>query len=198
MSKITRETVDDILSNCGFVKEPRKPNLFLVGKARTVTPAFYCRMLRKRGKVHLGGGVGLFLPEFETMWRDTISREDRRIDATLPLGMLIDNYLELIEGGALGYYELEDDIGGAAYQIYELASRLPASLDALDKALLDGELLGQPVSNYLHIFDYNKDDNLYFRKSVCFVRWFMEKFPQFADHLQQCLTARQWQRLGMR
>lgn len=196
MSKIARDSVYDILSGCGFVREPGKPDLFLVEKPRTVTPAFYCRLLRRQGQVQISGGVGLFFREFEKIWSDSISREDRRIDATLPMGMLIDNYLELIEGDALGYYDIED-IEYTARQIYDLTSRLPASPIALDKALSERELLGKPVSNYLHIFDYHEDDNLYFRKSVCFVHWFMERFPHYAGHMRQCLTGRQLQRLGL-
>lgn len=196
MSKIVRESVRDILSDCGFVTEPGKPGLFLVEEARTVTPAFYCRLLRRRGKVHLGGGVGLFFRDFEKMWSNSISREERRIDFTLPLIMLIDNYLELIDGDALGYYDLED-LDDPARQIYDLTRRLPASPNALDNALAEGELLGKPVSNYLHIFAYNEDDNLYFRKSSCFIHWFMENFPQFAEHMRQCLTGPQLQRLGL-
>jgi hypothetical protein len=196
MNKITRESVYDILSDCGFAAVPGKPGLFLVEEARTVTPAYYCSLLRRRGKVQLSGGVGLFFREFEEMWRDSISKEDRRIDATLPVGMLIDNYLELIDGAALRYYGLED-LKYAACQIYGLASRLPASPIALDKALSEGKLLGKPISSYLHIFGYHEDDNLYFRKSVCFVHWFMEKFPHYASHMRQCLTRPQLQRLGL-
>jgi len=194
MSKIVRESVHDILSNCGFVSEPGKPRLFLVEEPRTVTPAFYCTLYRRRGKVHLGGGVGLYFREFEEMWSASISKEERRIDFTLPIIMLIDNYLELIEGGALRYYDPED-IEDAASQIYNLASQLPTSPEALGKALSDRELIGKPVSNYLHIFDYNASDDLYFRKSVCFVHWFMERFPAYAWHMRQCLTSRQSQRL---
>lgn len=197
MSKIARESVHDILSNCGFISEPGRPNLFLVEKARTVTPAYYCSLLRKQGKVQLSGGLGLFFREFEDMWSSSISRDDRRIDATLPLIMFISNYLELIDGAALRYYDLED-IKHAARQIYDFTSRLPFSPIALDKALSEGELLGKPVSSYLHIFGYHEDDNLYFRKSACFVHWFMEKFPHFAEHMRRCLTGQQLQRLGLK
>jgi len=196
MSKIARESVYDVLSNCGFVRGPGKRGLFLIEEARTVTPAYYCSLLRKQGKVQLSGGLGLFFREFEEMWSDSISKEDRRIDATLPIGMLVDNYLELIDGAALRYYDLED-IKYAARQIYDFTSRLPASPIALDKALSEGELLGKPVSNYLHIFGYHEDDNLYFRKSVSFVHWFMEKFPHFAEHMRQCLSGPQLRRLGL-
>lgn len=153
-------------------------------------------MLRRQGKIQLSGGLGLFFREFEKIWSDSISKEERRIDATLPIGMLIDNYPELNESGALRYYDLED-IDYAARQIYDLTRRLPASPAALDKALAEGKLLGKPVSDYLHIFDYNKDDNLYFRKSVCFVHWFIENFPDYATHMRRCLTDRQLQRLGL-
>lgn len=197
MSKIARESVYDILAGCGFVAVPGKPGLFLVEEPRTVTPAFYCTLLRRQGKVQLSGGIGLFFREFEKIWSDSISREERRIDATLPIGMFISNYLELIESEALRYYDLED-LEDAARQIYDLTRRLPASPDAFDKALSESELLGGPVSNYLHIFDYNEDDDLYFRKSACFIHWFMETFPKFAEHMRQCLTGSQLRRLGLR
>jgi len=196
MSTIVRNSVYDILSDCGFVAVRRKPGLFLVEEPQEVTPAFYCTLLRRQGKVQLSGGVGLFFREFEKMWRDSISREEARIDTTLPIGMFISNYLELIESAALRYYDLED-IDYAARQIHDLTRRLPDSLDAFDEALSDGELLGKPVSNYLHIFDYNEDDDLYFRKSACFIDWFMKTFPQFAEHMRQCLTGRQLKRLGL-
>jgi hypothetical protein len=144
-----------------------------------------------------GNPIGLFFREFEEMWSDSISREDRRIDTTLPVIMFISNYLELNDNAVLRYYDPEE-IKYAACQIYDLTSRLPASPIALDKTLSEGELLGMPVSNYLHIFDYHEDDDLHFRKSVCFVHWFMESFPHFAEHMRQCLTGRQLQRLGLR
>jgi hypothetical protein len=196
MSKIARESVHDILSSCGFVAAPGKAGLFLVEEARTVTPAYYCSLLRRGGRVQLSGGVGLFFREFEEMWSDSISKDDRRIDATLPLIMLIDNYLELIDSAALRYYDLKG-IEYASCQIYDLINRLPTSPIALDKALSEGQLLGKPVSNYLHIFGYHEDDNLYFRKSACFVHWFMERFPHFAGHMRQCLTGPQLRRLGL-
>jgi hypothetical protein len=194
---ITQESVDDILSNCGFVREPGKPgHLFLVEAPGTVTPAFYSMLFRRRGEAHLGGGVGLFFREFEKMWSDSLSREERRIDATLPLGMLIDNYLELIDAGTFRYSGLEG-IEDAGRRIYDFTRRLPASPEAFDKALSEGKLLGKPVSDYLHIRGYNEDDDLYFRKSVSFVHWFIETFPQFAGHLRQCLTGSQLRRLGL-
>jgi len=194
---IAQESVDAILSNCGFIRESARPGrLFLVEEPRTVTPAFYCNVFRRRGKAHLGGGVGLFFRDFEKTWRDSLSQEERRIDATLPLGMLIDNYPELIEAGIFRYSDLEG-IRDAGRRIYDFTRRLPASPDAFDKALSDGELLGIPVSDYLHIRGYNEDDNLYLRKSVRFVHWFMETFPHFATHLLQCLTSYQLRRLGL-
>lgn len=196
MNKITQEAVHDILSDCGFVAVPGKPNLFLVEEARTVTPAFYCRLLRRQGRVQLSGGAGLFFREFEKTWGDSISREERRIDYTLPIIMLISNYIELIEGNALRYYDLEG-IGDAAYQIYNLIRRLPDSLEAFDKSLADGKLLGESVYKYFHIFDYHDSDSLYFRKSACFVHWFIEKYPQFSRRMRQSLTGRQLQRLGL-
>lgn len=196
MSKAIPESVADILLDCGFVRHSGKPALFLFEEPGAVTPAFYCDLLRKQGKVQLSGGIGLFFTKFEETWNEHISGEEKRIDGTLPIIMLISNYLELIDSGALRYYDLID-LRYSAQHIYNLARKLPASPIALDKALSKGILLDKPVSDYLHIFDYNDDENLYFRKSAHFVHWFIEQYPNFAHHMCQCLTQRQAQRLGL-
>jgi hypothetical protein len=180
----------------GFVRLSGNPTLFLVGQPKVVTPAFYCSIFKRAGAIQLGGGVGLFVHDFEIMWRDSLSKEDARLDATLPLIRLVDNYLELSDGGALRFYDIEN-IKIAGQQIYDLVRQLPSSLDELAEALEKGKLLDHPVSDYLHIFDYYDDGNIYFRKSSRFVYWFIDAFPQLSTQLLRCLSASQLRRLGL-
>lgn len=196
MTRILRDSVHEVLTSNGFVRYSGKYGLFLIGEARTVTPAFYCLVLRKRGEVRLGGGIGLFFSEFERTWAASLSMEDRRNDATLPLIMLIDNYPKLIEGGVLKYSGIPG-VEEAARQLYDFVRRLPDTIESFSDALSRKNLLGIQISEYLHIFDYHDSDNLYFRKSKSFVYWFIEAYPQLTEQLCQCLSHRQRQRLGL-
>ena len=196
MTKVDQASINKVLLKNGFTRQQKKSDLFLIGEPRPVTPAYYCRIVRKQGKVRLGGAIGLFFSEFEVIWNLSLSNKERRIDLTLPIIMLIDNYRELIESDVFRYSGLVG-IYNSVGRIYNLTSQLPNSMEELDEVLIEGSLIGKPVHDYLHIFDYYDDDNLYFRKSSSFVYWFIESFPQFAEHLRQCLTSCQRQRLRL-
>lgn len=197
MSIISRRLINQRLVESGFTKIIGKQNLFLTSNPSEVTPAFLCNVFRRNGKVSVGGAVGLYFTEFEELWEKSISKEERRIDATLPLVMLIENYRELDHAGVLRYLE-SSQLRVVMSHIHELISHLPNSIVDFEKSLIGNTLLGINISTYLHIFDYHSDDNLYFRKSICFVRWFMNNYPHLAEHLSKCLTTNQKERLGLR
>jgi hypothetical protein len=147
--------------------------------------------------VAIGGAVGLFFPEFESIWANSISKEENQIDTTLPIVKLIENFNCLIDSGILRYNEL-DSIGRSASIIYDFISFFPKSIDEFYEVLLCKELLGKSFSSYLHIVNYNDDDNLYYRKSVSFIYWFIKTYPQYSERMYECLSHDQQQRLGFR
>lgn len=197
MTAIDRKTILGLLEECGLARSPFDVGLFLVNGSKVISPAYRLNIVRKRGRVRFGGAIGLYFRDFEALWRTSLSSRERKIDATLPLVMLIDNYAYLIDRGVFDYTDRVEELSVRAAAVCSLVRQLPQSIEEFDKCLLDKHILGKNISEYTHIFDYNDDFNLYYRKSVSFIGWFAETWPESAEHLRSCLTLRQLQRLGI-
>jgi transposase len=137
----------------------------------------------------------LYFGDFEKGWRASLTTEERRNDATLPLIMLLDNFSELIGTDFFEYTDSETSLRRHCETIYEICNRFPRSIDELDAALSRRELVGKPLAEFVHIFDYHNDRDLYFRKSVEFVRWFCRTWTSRCPRLLDCLTDRQRHRI---
>lgn len=198
MTNIDSQSPNVALELAGFCRSSRTTKLFLIDDKSPITPAYYCLVNRKKGKVQFGGGFGTYFREFEQLWHDSLSREERKLDLTLPLIMSIDNYLELVDEEVFRFSDTFDEILDHALRIYNFCLKFPKSIEEFDKALMDGAMLGKRVSDYLHMFDYYESDNLYFRKSASFVRWFADAWPEQAPHMHRCLTSSQLERLALR
>jgi hypothetical protein len=197
MTAINNHLFFSVLQASGFYRDSSASNLFLIDKSQPVTPAYRCRINRKGGRVQFGGSYGMYFLEFERTWRDSLTKAERKLDFTLPLVMLIDNYMELVENGVFTFSECLSEVSQYASQLYRTCLKLPMSIGEFNIALIDQTMLGKPLSDYLHIFDYHADGDLYFRKSERFVRWFADTWPEQAQALYRCLTASQRKRLAL-
>lgn len=187
--------VDYALRQVGFSCLPTVPKLYLVNWDSDVSPAYYATPIRRRGKVQLGGGVGIYFREFEEQWNSAASRADLKTEFTLPLIMLIDNYLLLIRRGVFEFTNQADEVIEHASEIFGLCSSLPCSIEDFVQSLTLGKIGGKRISDYLHIFAYHENDDEFLRKSVGFVHWFINKWPQHAEALRKCLTQEQLMRI---
>lgn len=192
---VIEQDVDVAIFNSGFNQLLGYNRLLLIGDMNVINPAFYCRLIKRRHQVRLGGGLGIFFGDFEHIWTKAISAKERKLDSTLPIVMLIDNFIELIDDRVFRYVDAPC-IEHSLRKVYTLTLRLPRTLDEFVTVLETKTLLGKPLHSYLHIRDYNEDSNLYLRKSVEFVNWFVQTYPEFADKLIECLTPRQIERVG--
>lgn len=194
--KIGKDIIIRALESSGFARSPFDERLFTINGTSLIAPAYYLNIVRKRNMIRLGGAIGLYFADFENEWRAFLSREERKIDATLPLIMLIDNYAQLININIFNYTNDTAEIYESAKEIYDLANLLPKTMRDFDGCLLSKEIVYHKISDYTHIFDYNNDKNLYFRKSVEFIHWFSRNHPEYAEHLFDCLTERQKKRIS--
>lgn len=197
MTDISTKSLYTALELAGFHRSTVRPRLFLTDGGSTVSAAFYCGEVKRRGQIRFSGGVGVVFPEFEDKWNASLSKKEQREDSTLPLIMALDNFEYLIENRVFRYSNNFDDLLTSARHINVLCSKLPSSIDEFGSALGECRLLGKPVSEYLHIFDYHADDNLYFRKSSEFILWFLDRWPNLADQMYKCLSGAQQKRLGI-
>ena len=196
MSSLSKALVDATLQNVGFSKSFRS-DLFLLHPGSSVSPG-YCRtIIRRAGEIKLSGGVGTYFPEFEDIWRRSLLTQERRLDYTLPLIMLVENFAELVDAGTLESVDNANELTERCRSIYFLCEKFPKSIEDFCLILNKGEMVGKRFSDYLHIFDYFDDDSLYLRKSIAFIHWFIELWPNFEEKMYECLTAAQRRRLSV-
>lgn len=189
-----RKEIYSALYMAGFSQGPRN-QLFVVDCDLPVTPAYACNIISKKGKFILSGAIGIYVKEFESIWLGSLSSDERLIDRTLPVIMAIENYIELINLGVFDTINEFDDAIDLSLCIYRFCKNFPASKNEFHKALISGQVVGRPVSEYLHIVDYFDDDNLYLRKSVAFIRWIDINWPELSQDMRRCLTRSQLRRL---
>ena len=195
MTLIQKDLLDSVFASVGFYNGTR-PNLFFTDKDRPIIPSYYRTILRKSGKPSLSGGIGLYFTEFEKEWRRLLTPDERRLDCTLPLITMIENFPILLEGGVFKPADNSIDLADRVIKIYDLCRELPRTVDEFCQCLQRSELLGRPVSEYVHIYDYFDNHNLYLRKSTSFVLWFTRASPHCASDMYQSLTISQRRRLG--
>lgn len=196
MSAINDPSVVAALQFAGFSPCARKSGLFLLNGDLPVTPAFLCLTIRRNRKIRLSGGVGLYFQEFECLWDESISKSEKRAGFTLPLIMDISNYMTLIDNHVFSFADEFEEIADHARHVYNLCLKLPCSIEEFDQILISRKLIGKNVHNYFHI-GYHEDDDIFFRKSVGFIRWFSNRWPEFSQHMHRCLTEYQLERLKL-
>jgi hypothetical protein len=180
----------DALRSVGFhscIKH--RSNFFLVSEDADLSPAFMCRLVKRGGYVRYGGTFGIYFREFERTWRSSLSPLDKRLDHTLPLAMLIDNYMGLIDDGVFEYIDVAAYARPKSASIFRLCSRLPRSWPEFVNAVNENSLLGRPVSLYLHIAPYRGKDDLYAQKSIAFIKWLSNSCAAAAEPLFRRLSA---------
>jgi hypothetical protein len=197
MNHMDKRWMYQTLCTIGFVQSADHANLFFIDAERELTPAYSCMISRKNHRVRWGGGVGLYFREFERDWRKSLSAVQRRADVTLPMTMLLDNYVRLLGDEFFSYEGDQNEICVRARLLYRLCALFPKSIHEFMLALESKEIVGKRISDYMHIFDYHVGDSLYLRKSVAFVHWFTEKWPSSTDKIYACLTDAQRRRLNV-
>lgn len=184
------------LTRAGFHR-PRKdrPTLFVVDDSKSVSGAYYCALHRRQRMVRFGGGIGLYFKDFERMWENSVSSDEKRLDHTLPIILAIGNFMPLIDSGALDFFCDMSTMFDNAKNIHTSVFALPQSFEELSTSLSMCALLDIPINEYLHLFYYSTDESLYFRKSKTFISWLADSRPEIACLLYGCLTAHQKARL---
>jgi len=195
MTAVNDRSVMVALQLAGFSPCSTNPRLFLVDGNLSITPAFLCLTIKRSRKIRLSGGVGLYFREFERIWDDSISKTEKRFNFTLPMIMAIDNYMTLIDNGVFSFTDDSEEIADYARQIYNLCAKFPCSAEEFGQVLIARKMIDKNVSDYFHIFGYHEDDNIFFRKSVGFIYWFLDRWPEFSQDMFRCLTEYQSRRL---
>lgn len=195
MTPIDNFQIDSALRIAGFIQCKDIPRLFLLAGDAVVSPAYYCAPVRKRRAVHLGGGVGLYFKEFEKTWNSELGKEGLRSGFTLPMIMIIDNYISLIDEDLFTFTNDYDEITRCCIVMREFCLQFPSSIEEFSQILVDKKIIDKNFSDYLHIFPYNDNDNLYYRKSVRFIQWFCKMHPELSPRLLDCLTEYQIRRV---
>jgi hypothetical protein len=197
MMKLCQSSIISLIEMSGFHKSPTNKLFFLTEVDSEISPAYCLNIIKNRGKVRLGGALGLYFRAFELTWRDSLSAHEKSIDFTLPLVMLVDNFSGLLDGDFFDYSDEPEKMHSNACALRRLCADLPLSIAQFENAVKYCQLIGKPISDYLHITEYNTDENLYFRKSCSFLFWFAQQWPEAADSLDDCLDDHQKRRLRL-
>jgi len=185
--KISQDFLESKLVEAGFFCPWRKRNIFLVNESLEIAPAFIPRILRRDGRIQVSGGMGIFFNEFEERWRATLTKEEVKVDKTLPLIISIENFAELNDAGVFIYTDDSADVEKISNILFLHCSMFPKSVEELKSSISCCRILGKSVSQYLHYFSCFDDSNIYFKKSASFVFWLQMRWPELGEMLLSCV-----------
>ena len=195
MTYLTEKDIFENFKSLGYIESHLKEGLFLVENSNEVCGAYYATIEKRSGKIRLGGGIGVYAAEFENIWMKSISKVEKKLDKTLPLIMIIDNFVDKLNDTFFEFSNDINDLKKNGLDLYNLCSLLPNSTDSLRNCFLKNNIINFNISQYLHIFEYNKDNNIYLNKSILFILWAIWKFPDIKDNIISSLDCRQIERL---
>lgn len=195
MLDINRDEIKETLGSVGFECHRRHPGIFLVGRDREIAPAYVCRLIKKKRKVRLGGGLGIYFRYFEELWSQKADRYLRK-QFTLPMILDLGNYVGDIDSEVFEYADSHTKIICISNHIMSFLKHFPLSHSEFSTALRDNAIAKKAVGDYFHIVDYFTDDNPFFLKSVAFIRWYRTEYPEYFEDLEACLSGAQRRRLG--
>lgn len=182
-----RSILDIYLINSGFVLDNIRKRFYIIGKNKDISPAFVPNVISRRGELQIGGGIGLYFEDFEIKWWNSLSKEDRKIDRSLPMIIAIDNFIDLIDGGIFRPTNNNKEIDSIAKLLFKKCSELPNSIDDFSECLGECSILSKNISQYMHYYSEIDEGNLYFSKSASFVFWLGERWPGLSDKILRCL-----------
>jgi len=185
-----RKSVEICLLNAGFILDDIRNYVYIVEKNAKISPAFIPNVFSRKGRLQIGGGIGLYFDNFEKKRAETLSREERKIDRSLPMIIAIDNFIELIDAGVFRTVNSVDEIQNVADVIYEKCLGLPNSVEDFSRCLEFCNILDKQVAQYIHYYSEVDDKNLYFSKSASFVWWLENLWPELANKIIGCLNRR--------
>lgn len=187
---IDRDFIKSSLFQCGFHAHSRQKHILLVSPDSEVSPAFTPVIMRRRGQFRITGGFGLYAAEFEENWRKTLSREELKVERTLPIMISIENFAELNDVGVFRDLSTENEVEVVSALLFEYCSLMPQSVEALLSDLRTCSILGRKFADYIHHFSDVDDSNIYFRKSATFLHWASVRWPGAGDAMSACLDSR--------
>ena len=163
------------LSGLSLEKYPK--NCYSINNNGFVKWCYLPQIITKNGFVRLGGGIGLFVSDFERRWYNKISSKERSIDATLPIQIHTGNLIRKINNKIYDYYESNDDIECILNIIKNYLGKFQYSIDFLANSLARNEIMEFPISKMMHIDEFREITDIYLRKSVFFLYWIITIFP---------------------
>lgn len=178
------------LAQRGFRVLDRQRHILLVNVDSEVSPAFIPVIRRCRGHYRISGGFGLYVSEFEGIWRKAITKEELKVDRTLPIIISIENFAELNDAGVFRPLDSVEAVEKVSRLIFELCSSMPQSVERLLQDISECSLLGKDFERYIHYFSDIDSSNIYFRKSAAFIHWASAKWPDVGQAMSACLHAR--------
>ncbi len=185
-----RKSIKTHLLNAGFILDDIRNVVYIVEKNDEISPAFIPNIISRMGRLQVGGGMGLYFENFEKKWRESLSREERRIDRSLPMIIAIDNFMEFIDAGIFRPINNDSEIQRTAITIYNKCLELPRSIEDFSEHLDSCNILNKKVFQYIHYYSEVDDGNLYFSKSASFVFWLEDRWPELSRKMLDCLDKR--------
>lgn len=184
---IDHHTVHRAIVDSGFRPSLKRNNLYLSGADGPVMPAFVPNITRRKGRAQIGGGVGIYLDEFEEIWRSRLNKKELSLDNTLPLILSVDNFIELLNDGIFRGKDNYEDLKFDARCILAICEKLPNSISDLEMCFDRCAISGKKVCQYVHYFSDIDKYNLYFSKSASFYFWMNARWPSLACKFIACL-----------
>jgi hypothetical protein len=185
-----RKLIDLYLIDAGFILDNIRKSVYILEKNKDISPAFVPNITSRMGKLQIGGGIGLYFEDFEIEWRNSLSKEDRKIDRSLPMVIAIDNFIELVDNGIFRPTDNNKEIERIVSVLFDKCSTLPNSIDDFSRCLDACNILNKNVFQYIHYYSEIDEGNLYFSKSASFTFWLGVRWPELPDKILSCLDSR--------
>lgn len=188
---MTKKDINRFLQEAGFSKAINREGVYLVASKFFINPAFFPVIVKRKGGVRIGGGVGFFSEEFEKIWRENYNEGGLRMDNPLPMTLIIDNFVNEMPESVFIYDRDVESIRKSAINIFKFIKTFPLSEGDLIKCIRSNDIGGKSFSDFLNIASYFALDNVYQKKEIFFLEWLCHRSSEISREVQERLSAEQ-------